>query len=302
MVDLMPNALARLFDSLADRIERLEAVDPVADKLSEAASKLYRNRVLKDLASGTPLGHPLHPLLVTVPIGFWGASTLFDLLRQPRAAQTLTGAGVLAYLPTAASGLSDWSDTLGAERRVGLVHAALNATAVTVFGASWLARRRGQDLLGAVLGLVGMGAVGGGGWLGGHLSYALGVGVDTTAFQQPVTDWTDVAADAEVQQGRLTRGEAGDVPVVLTRTAAGEIKAYADRCTHRGGPLHEGEISGGCIVCPWHASEFRISDGTVNRGPATRPQPPYEVRVDAGRVLVRKGDEVRALRQNPVGV
>lgn len=298
----MPNVLARLLDSLADRIERFEAVDPVADKLSHAAARLYGNRTVKDLASGTPLGHPLHPLLVTVPIGFWGASTLFDLLRQPKAAQTMTGAGVLAYLPTAASGLSDWSDTEGGEKRVGIVHAALNATAVTVFTASWLARRRGQDLLGAALGLAGMSAVSAGGWLGGHLSYALGVGVDTTAFQDPVTDWTDVAAEADVQPGRLTAGEAAGVPVVLTRTAEGELKAYADRCTHRGAPLHEGEVADGCIVCPWHSSQFRVSDGSVVHGPATRPQRPYAVRVEAGRILVRRDDEVRALRENPVGV
>ncbi|MFP5283920.1 MAG: Rieske 2Fe-2S domain-containing protein [Actinomycetes bacterium] len=297
----MPNAMARLFDSLADRIERLEALDPLAAKLSKSSASLYRNRTVKDLASGTPLGHPLHPLLVTVPIGFWGASSLLDLLRQPEAARTLTGAGVLAYFPTAASGLSDWTDTQGAEKRVGIVHASLNATAVTLFSASWLARRRGRHLLGATLSLVGLGAVGGGGWLGGHLSYALGVGVDTTAFQHSPTEWTDVASAGEVEHGTLTRGDAAGVPVVLTRTAGGDLKAYADRCVHRGGPLHEGELREGCIVCPWHGSQFSVADGTVVHGPATRPLPAYEVRVEEGRVQVR-ADEVRTLRTNPVGI
>jgi len=298
----MANASARFFDAVIERIEKLDALDPVAQKLSQSAAKLYRNKTVKDLASGTPIGHPVHPLLVTVPIGFWGASTVLDLLGQPAAARILTGAGVLAYVPTAASGLSDWTDTSGGEKRVGLVHAALNATAVTVFSASWLARRSGHHRLGAVLGLVGMSAVSGGGWLGGHLSYAAGVGVDTTAFQKPVADWTEVVALSDVAHGKLTYGEADGVPLVLTRTAGGDLKAYADRCTHRGGPLHEGEVVDGCILCPWHQSQFRVSDGTVEHGPATRPQPDYEVRVSDGRVQVRRSEEPRALRTNPVGV
>lgn len=298
----MANALARLLDTLADRIERLEALDPVAEKLSQATAVMYSNRRVKDLASGTPIGHPVHPLLVTVPIGLWSAASLLDLLRQPRAAELLTGAGVLSYVPTAATGLSDWTDTAGAEKRVGIVHAALNATAVTVFTASWLARRRGSDLLGAGLTLVGLTAITAGGWLGGHLSYALGVGVDTTAFQKRVDEWTDAAAEADVEPGRLTGGEVAGVPVVLTRTADGDVKAYAGRCTHRGGPLHQGTVTDGCIVCPLHGSAFSVADGSVVHGPATRPQPAYDVQVTAGRVLVRRAEEVRALRANPVGV
>lgn len=298
----MAYALARLLDTLVDRIERLEALDPVTAKLTQATTALYANRRVKDLASGTPIGHPVHPLLVTVPIGLWSAASLLDMLQQPRAAQLMTGAGVLSYVPTAATGLSDWTYTAGAEKRVGVVHAALNATAVTVFTASWLARRRGADLLGAGLTLVGLTAVSAGGWLGGHLSYALGVGVDTTAFQRSAITWTDAAAEADVEHGRLTGGEVAGVPVVLTRTAGGEIKAYAGRCTHRGGPLHEGKVVDGCIVCPWHGSTFDVEDGSVVHGPATRPQPRYEVQVTAGRVLVRRREEVRALRLNPVGV
>ena len=54
--------------------------------------------------------------------------------------------------------------------------------------------------------------------------------------------------------------------------------AIGDRCSHRGGPLHEGTIDDGCVTCPWHDSQFRTTDGAVVRGPATSPQPCYEVR------------------------
>jgi Rieske Fe-S protein len=66
----------------------------------------------------------------------------------------------------------------------------------------------------------------------------------------------------------------------------------SDQCAHLGGPLHQGrvtEVRGEeCIVCPWHSSAFRLSDGAVRRGPATARQPAFEARVsDTGVVQVR---------------
>ena len=297
----MANALAHFLDIVADRIERTEQLDKPADKVGRVLTAVTGHRGVKDLLSGTPFGHPLHPLLVTIPIGSWTAATVLDVLRHREAAQAMVGMGVLAALPTALSGLSDWSDTNGGERRVGLVHGTLNNVALTVYAASWLARRRGHHLLGAGLAVVGFNVVGVSGWLGGHLSYALGVGVDTTAFQQASTEWTDAAAEEDVRRGELAAGEVDGVPVVLTRRADGSIAAYADRCTHRGAPLHEGAIVDGCIQCPWHNSQFDLETGAVVHGPATRPQRGYEVRVEAGRVQLRRSEEPRSLRTEPVG-
>jgi len=175
-----------------------------------------------------------------------------------------------------------------------------------------LLRDRGNRGLGIALSLLGMSAVGGGGWLGGHLIYALGVGVDTTAFQHAEQAWTDVTVaggdgrepltPARVVAGQLTAGDLDGVPLVLTRLLDREQEAvaYADRCSHRGGPLHEGRVEHGCVVCPWHASAFDLRDGEVVVGPATRPQPPYEVRVVDGRLQARHPNP-RSLRTNPVG-
>src|SRR6185437_10417920 len=107
--------------------------------------RLIPGGALKDGLSGTWLGHPLHPTLVMVPIGSWTSATLIDLAlggRSSPAARRLVGLGVVAALPSAVSGLADWSDTDGAEQRVGLTHATLNAVAVGLFAASWWARRR----------------------------------------------------------------------------------------------------------------------------------------------------------------
>jgi nitrite reductase/ring-hydroxylating ferredoxin subunit len=190
--------------------------------------------------------------------------------------------------------------TSGGERRIGLVHAILNWVAIASYSASWLARRRGHRGSGVAWSLVGASTLGVSGWLGGHLSYALGVGVDTTAFQHSTDPWTAVAGEDEISCGVLTLVDLNGVPVLLTRSDDGEIVALADRCTHRGGPLHQGTLENGCIVCPWHGSHFAM-DGSVVAGPATRPAASYEVMVAEGQVSIRRADEPRTLRKNPVG-
>jgi nitrite reductase/ring-hydroxylating ferredoxin subunit/uncharacterized membrane protein len=257
---------------------------------------------VRDLASGSPLGHPLHPVLVAIPIGAWTSASILDLTGgDATAAKRLIGLGSLAALPTALTGANDWLTTLGGERRVGLVHAALNDTALGLYVSSWLARRRGRRIKGAALALAGAGVLGVAGWLGGHLAYGLGVGVDTTVFQHFPQDWTDVAAEADVPVSQPMLADAAGIPVMLIRQG-GTILALGDRCTHRGGPLHEGTVADGCVTCPWHGSQFTLADGSVQHGPATRPEPVAEARVLDGRVQVRRADEPRALRTKPIGL
>jgi nitrite reductase/ring-hydroxylating ferredoxin subunit len=75
---------------------------------------------------------------------------------------------------------------------------------------------------------------------------------------------------------------------VLVVREGDRLLALADRCTHRGGPLHEGKVVVGCIECPWHQSRFRLSDGEVEQGPATQAQPVFEARVVDGNLEVRR--------------
>ena len=296
----MNNNLNKTLDALAGRIEQAEGLDAVADTVAAAADTVLTPRWLTSLLSGTPIGHPVHPLMVTIPIGAWTSSIFFDLTGRKDAADALVGLGVLSAIPAAVAGFNDWRHTDGAERRVGFVHAISNNVAATAYAASWFARRGGRRRAGIVLSLVGATAVSVGGWLGGHLSYAMGVGVDTTVFQHGGTDWTYLADEAEVRSGELRVADLSGVPVLLTRTDEG-IVALADRCTHRGAPLHEGELTEGCLVCPWHGSAFAL-DGSVVNGPATRPQASYEVRVSDGQVFARRAEEPRSLRTNPVRV
>ena len=289
-------------ERVAKAIETSAFLDQPADAVAGAVSKVVRPGRLKDTLSGTALGHPAHPALIVVPIGSWLGATWLDFVggRGSRdAARKLVGIGVLSAVPTALTGASDWSDTSGAERRVGFVHAVSNSAGLFLYLASWRARRHGKQAKGVGLALAGAGVISFSGWLGGHLSYALGVGVDTTAFTGGPADWTDVAAESDLIEGQPMGATVGVVPVFLLRQGA-RIYALNDRCTHRGGPLHEGDVVGDCIECPWHGSRFRLSSGDVAQGPATQSQQAFEVRVDAGRVLLRRSSEPRSLRTSPV--
>jgi nitrite reductase/ring-hydroxylating ferredoxin subunit/uncharacterized membrane protein len=288
-----------IVEKLVEQVERASVLDHTAEVWARLLRVVIRPGAVENTLSGTPIGHPAHPAIVAVPIGAWTMTTVFDATGDPAAASKAQLVGILAAIPASATGASDWLSTTGAERRVGLVHAAVNYTAVSLHTASWLQRRRGRDRTAAALALVGTSVVGAAGWLGGHLAYALGVGVDTTVFQGFPSDWVDAVGTDEIPATGLHRAEVAGVPVLFARNE-GAIVAYADRCTHRGAPLDEGSVQDGCVTCPWHGSVFSLADGSVVSGPATRPQPRLEVQVQGDRVRVRRHEE-RTLRTNPIG-
>ena len=276
---------------LASRIGDIDALDRVAGPVSRTAKKLVPAGPVKDVLSGTPVGHPIHPPLTDVPIGCFTAATVLDLLGGSRfedAVEDLLLVGIVSAVPTASAGLSDWSDTYGSEQRVGLAHAVVNVAALGLFAGSLAARRRGSSGIGRMLGLAGLTTLATGGYLGGHLSFARGVGVNNAFYQHEPEDWTAVMAAADLPTGGPTMAEAGDATILLYRTAD-RIYAIGSRCSHAGGPLQEGKIEddGPCVQCPWHGSVFRLEDGTVVHGPASVPQAAYDVRVQNDRIEVR---------------
>jgi nitrite reductase/ring-hydroxylating ferredoxin subunit/uncharacterized membrane protein len=245
---------------------------------------------LRDMLSGTPLGHPLHPALTDVAIGSWSSAVLVDLTgeRGADAARRLVGLGVLAAIPTALSGWSDWLDTKGDQRRVGAIHAAGNAVVTGLFLGSWVARSVGKRRAGVGLAALGASLAGATAYLGGHLVYAEGVGVDVTTFETVPKRWTRVAELEEVPDGDMTVADLEGVPILLVRTGD-SIAALHDRCTHRGGPLHRGTLEEGTVTCPWHGSCFRTDDGAIVHGPASIPQRRLDCRVRDGGIEVRRG-------------
>ncbi len=277
---------------LAERVGKLEGLDGPAHTIADAVSSRIGRGRFGNLLAGTWLGHALHPFLTDLPIGSWTSATLLDVVggrESETASERLVAFGLVAAVPTAVTGMTDWADTTKSDagvRRIGLVHAAANTAALALFAASLAARRRGRHGRGKALGLAGMGALTVGGHLGGHLSYSKGVGVDQTTFEARPAEWKVALADAALGEGETKAVDVDGTTVLVTRED-GRVFALSDRCAHRGGPLHRGEVANGCVTCPWHGSTFRLEDGSVVRGPAAYPQPVFDVRVREGSIEVR---------------
>lgn len=159
-------------------VEDLRAADRPAAAVAAVARRLLRPARLRRVVRGSWLGHPLHPLIITVPIGAWACASVLDARAgNEEAARRLTGIGLAAAPPTVLLGLADYDGLAQRQQRVGVVHAIANTAALTCFTASYAARRQDAHARGKLLSLLGLAALGVGGALGGHLSYAQGAGV-----------------------------------------------------------------------------------------------------------------------------
>ena len=270
------------------KLASLDALDAPAKAIAAQVRKIIKPGPVKDALSGSWLGHALHPLLTDVTIGSFTSAVMLDWLggdgARP-AARRLIGIGLLSTPTTVASGYSDWVDSEMSDdrvRRIGIVHAAANGTGAALFAASWMRRRNGG---GRLLALAGSSVMSAAAYLGGHLSFAEGVGVDQTAFETAPDDWVSVLGSDELAEGDKRCVMADGTAVMIARSG-GELYALSDHCSHRGGPLHEGELGEGTITCPWHASVFELRDGALVHGPAAYPQPAWDVRVVDGRIEV----------------
>ncbi|UTT48935.1 DUF2231 domain-containing protein [Rhodococcus gordoniae] len=176
-------------------VESFDAVDRPAERIAQRIRRVLDGSVVDDLLRGSWLGHPVHPLLVTVPIGSWISAAVLDALSGQRdASRKLVALGLAAAVPTVITGYADFSTLDVPQRRVGAVHAVSNAIGAICMATSYRARRARHDRTGTVWTLVGLGAVSVGGALGGHLSYAQGGGV--YRWQRP-SESVDLAAELE---------------------------------------------------------------------------------------------------------
>jgi nitrite reductase/ring-hydroxylating ferredoxin subunit/uncharacterized membrane protein len=279
-------------------VEGLDALDGVSEQVQNGVRRaIPQESRLKDALSGTWLGHPLHPPLTDVVIGAWTSALLLDLMggrRSRQASDRLIAIGIACAVPTAATGLSDWAELRGGRRRLGTVHALGNSAALALHALSWAARRNGHRRRGVMLSATGYGVATIAAWLGGQLSLARGVGVNQSAFDDHLADWTPVCDESALAGGELVGEHAGHVAVLLVRKDD-RVHALADRCTHRGCSLHEGELAGDEIVCPCHGSRFRL-DGSIAKGPAAFPQTAFEVRSRKGTIEIRSAPDGRSSR------
>ncbi len=290
----MGNLIARITasagqDSIGNRV--LKALDAVADAdeldaLTEPLKRVIQGLPLgrlRGVLHGRPLGHPLHPALVQLPVGAWLSAAVLDVVPgSERAAHVLVAVGVVTAAPAAWTGWVDWAELHEQQMRTGLLHAASMVAAVGLYGASWAARSRGRHRLGRALGFAGLAAAGGGAAVGGHLAYRQAAGANKA---EPVLHlvrpgWHTLGRTDEFTVGEATRRMVGEVPVLVVWETDEVFHVLADRCSHSSGPLSEGKVADGCVTCPWCGSAFRLSDGWNVDGPATAPQPRFATRTD----------------------
>jgi nitrite reductase/ring-hydroxylating ferredoxin subunit/uncharacterized membrane protein len=289
---------------IVDLIDRQEWLGSIAAVLAPAVTRTFKaagknGRVVKNFLNGVWLAHPLHPVLTDIPIGAWTSALVFDagsvVTRNEalgRAADASIAVGLAGAVGAAVTGLTDWSDTDGTARKVGLLHGAMNITATSLYVASLVTRNRQQRWLGRFYGLLGFAVSYGAAYLGGELVYSEQVGVNHAFGQDAPAQFTPVLHERDLKDGKPTRAQVGDVAVALVRQG-NRVYALANTCAHLGGPLSEGSVEDGTIECPWHDSKYALEDGRVIGGPSTHPQPAYECRIRGGQV------EIRARREQP---
>lgn len=164
-----------MFVRLTKRLEDATVLDGPVQTLESPIRTAFGSGTRGAVLRGDWLGHALHPVLTDVVLGSWLSASVLDLTGRGQwsaPARTLVGTGLVAFGPTAWTGWAQWSDAGPREKRVGLVHAVVNALAVATYATSWIKRRQGRHDAGARLALLGVGICSVGGYLGGHLAAA----------------------------------------------------------------------------------------------------------------------------------
>jgi nitrite reductase/ring-hydroxylating ferredoxin subunit/uncharacterized membrane protein len=282
-------------------VDRQKWIDELSDVIQPIVNNAFSSggeagRIVKDFLNGVWLGHPLHPVITDVPVGAWTITQLLDIISAAivddagldAASYMDLGAGIVAALGAAVTGITDWSDVGGSHRRLGMAHALVNVAGLTLNACSMGLRLGGKRRRGTAR------VLSSGGYLlnalaayiAGELVYNLGQQVNRTAWVAGPEKYTDVAAVDDLKDGEMVKVEVEGRPVVLLKDEDG-IHAFEGTCPHYGGPLWEGELDGHVVTCPWHGSQFDVRDGRVVHGPATAPVPCYDVRKRVGQVQIR---------------
>ncbi|GGS71198.1 Rieske (2Fe-2S) protein [Streptomyces cinerochromogenes] len=156
-----------------------------------------------------------------------------------------------------------------------------------------------RTVLATGAGALALGCVGCGGKDGGEAAPATASMTASSAppaaeEASPAAEETTPVAEEASHAGRVL-ALTGDIPVgggkvfkkekvVVTQPEKGKFKAFSAVCTHQGCTVNE--VADGTIDCPCHGSRFRITDGSVVHGPATRPLEKRSVAVDGNSVHV----------------
>ena len=248
------------------------------------------------------LEHPIHAMLVPFPLAFLTGAVFFDVvgwyLSLPAWWTTgghLAAIGIVTALAAAVPGLVDYVYTVpprSSGKKRATKHMAANLSSVVLFIVAWLFRSGAANVSIIVVELIALVLLVSGAYMGGTLVTRNLIGVDhryaqagkwreerVHAAQGPVI--VANADELKVDQMKLLRIDGKRI--ALARTEKGYV-AFDDRCTHRGGSLTGGVLICGTVQCLWHGSQFDVSTGAVNCGPAKESIHVYRVVEDQKQV------------------
>ena len=302
--------MPKTFDAAVGWIEAAETLDRPAYAIGKAISRTGQlggrpGKVVADTLHGRSYGHPVHPLIVAVPIGSWTLAFGLDMLASLgllhrrstiEAADVALAAGSAGAAAAIATGMADWLPLNGRDKRVGLVHGTVNIAALGLNLWSGRLRRQDRRAAGVLVSAVAYATMMVGGYLGGHLVYRRRAGVDHADRSPVPREFVAVGKLADLAEDKPHRVAVwddvarSDIGIVLVRRGE-RVHAMGARCAHAGGPLDEGWVLNGSLVCPWHGSRFDLETGQPTAGPTTCPQPRYEVRLQDGVVELRREQE-----------
>ena len=261
---------------------------PLGDFNHRWMSALFRPiRPIKDLLNGTWLGHPVHAAITDVPVGTLIMAVVLDVLGYGAAANVAIAVTVLSMLAAAVTGAADYVDADGTARARATLHSTLMVVGLVLVVISLALRlSTASGSVAVALSFAGLVVVTAGAFVGGDVVYVLGNMVSRHAFRGAGTKWIkldlgDLADVADLPEATPTKARAGINDLVLVRDGD-TVYAMHAVCAHAGGPLPQGSVRDGCLVCPWHGARYRLTDGHVMGGPSVYDQPTYEIRLAEG--------------------
>ena len=252
-------------------------------------------KLLQDFLNGSWLGHSLHPVVVDVVVGGSTAALLLQVLSWFGVADLrvailwVLALTWLAGLSAIVTGLTDFKDTAtGDERHVVGLHGLINIVATVILIGAFLALLAEADALGGWLIVAGFAVLSVGAFIGGHVVFKYGYMVNFNAFAggKKAKEFTAVLPAADLAEATPTKAMLGTTGLVVVRRGD-LVWALKETCSHAGGPLAQGTLDGYTIICPWHGSAFRLSDGALRHGPATARQVAYRARISGDQVEVQ---------------
>jgi nitrite reductase/ring-hydroxylating ferredoxin subunit len=252
-------------------------------------------KLLQDFLNGSWLGHSLHPVLVDVVVGGSTAAVLLQILIWVGVADLrvallwILALVVLAALSSIVTGLTDFKDTAtGDERNIVGLHGLINIAATLILVVAFLTILGNGDVVGGWVLVIGYGVLSIGAFVGGHVVFKYGYMVNRNAFARGKTakEFTAVMPAAGLVEATPVKAMLGATALVVVRRGD-VVFALKETCSHAGGPLSEGKLEGDTIICPWHGSAYRLSDGVVRHGPSATRQVTYRARINADQVEVQ---------------